>query len=108
MRIAMATRDRPFDVTTAPADMSKREMDAVWCDHTRKSRNSTANVVLCTLERIYCAQSKATSSIQHQSVQECAQLPKEDKRECRCGPSDRKSGEGPFPREKLTVERDWR
>ena len=49
MQIAMATRDRPFDVTTAPADVSKRVMEAVWCGHTRKSRYSTASAVLCTL-----------------------------------------------------------
>ena len=78
MQIAMATRDRRFDVTTAPTDVSKRVMDAVWCDHTRKSRYSTANAMLCTLERSPYAQSNSASTFKRPSVQGQAQLPSDD------------------------------
>lgn len=33
MRIAMATRDRPVDVTAMPIDVSNNVMGTAWCDH---------------------------------------------------------------------------
>ena len=88
MQIAMATRDRPFDVTTAPADVSKCVMNAVWCDRTHKSHYNTANAVLCTLERSSFAQSNSASTFNRPSVQGQAQLPSEDEEACRQVPRE--------------------
>ena len=63
----MAMCHRPFDVTTAPSDVSKRVMNAVWCDQTCKSRKSIASALLYTLERSSFAQCKSTSTIKRLS-----------------------------------------
>ena len=51
MRIAMATRDRPCDVTTTSTDVSQRVMDMAWCNRTRKSRHRASSAELDTQRR---------------------------------------------------------
>ena len=50
MRIAIATRNRPCDVTTVPADVSKCVMDMVLRNHDYKLYYNTTNAALYTLE----------------------------------------------------------
>ena len=82
MWITMATRDRPFDVTTTPVDVSNRVIDMVWCDRTCESRHSTANAVLCTQSREGNAQCITTTSFKLPNVHAQVQLLRETNEAC--------------------------
>ena len=78
MQIAMATHDRPHDVTVMPADMPKGVMDIAWCNRACKSRYTTASTELSTLVRSSFASCNLASIVKCPSVQGQAQLPNDD------------------------------
>ena len=104
----MATRDRPNDVTTAPADVSNLVMNTVWFDHMRESRYSTANAVLCTQSIDGNAQCITMTFFKLLNVQDEVQLPSGDNEACERGIREGWSVGGRSSRGELAPKRDGR
>ena len=86
MRIAMATVNRPVDVTAEPIDMSNGIMNMVWCDHACELWHNSTSAVLCTQEVEDNAQCIISTSFELIRIQDQAQLPSEDEEACQHSP----------------------